>query len=155
MNMETNPNNLYRIQDSDRPMWVVAETYGQAVQRWKVQIALENNQQPSDVTDPQGVELVCESNSLLDSEPAGEAVQTMGYPLTPIVDAAVDLCAFSKTNGYPTNGSVAFYRMGELLDRLETELSKLRLFSTVDSLMRQVPVEPSVSTHPTKLPVQP
>jgi hypothetical protein len=34
---------LFQVQDSDRPLWVVARDWHHAVQQWKDQIAIENN----------------------------------------------------------------------------------------------------------------
>jgi len=56
---------LYHIQDSDRPMWVMARDYGHAVNKWKVFIAKENDMEEKDVEEPVGVELVCEDNDFL------------------------------------------------------------------------------------------
>ena len=50
--------NLYHVQDSDRPMWVVADDYGDAERRWRSQIAGENECPPGDCDPPDGVSLV-------------------------------------------------------------------------------------------------
>ena len=57
--------NLYHVQDADRPMWVVAGTYGDAVEIWKRHIAPENKCLPADIEDPLGISLVCEANDLI------------------------------------------------------------------------------------------
>ena len=59
---------LYHVQDHDRPMWVVAESYQDAVDRWKEKIAEENPEDcptKDDVEDPQGVQFVCDDDELL------------------------------------------------------------------------------------------
>lgn len=56
---------LFQIQDDDRPMWVVAENWNDALAKWKAQIALENQLALSEVTEPKGILLVCEHNDLL------------------------------------------------------------------------------------------
>ncbi len=57
--------NLYHIQDNDRPMWVLASNYGEAVERWKQHIAPENECLPEDVEEPMGVSFVCDANDIL------------------------------------------------------------------------------------------
>lgn len=56
---------LFNVQDSDRPMWVIADSYGHAVERWKVLVAKENDMWLDDVEDPQGVHFVCDHDELL------------------------------------------------------------------------------------------
>lgn len=48
-------------------MWVVAKDWKQAIDRWSVVIAHENTIEPQDVVPPQGIQLICESNELLES----------------------------------------------------------------------------------------
>ena len=57
--------NLYHIQDGDRPMWVVADNYGHAVQKWKEHVAPENKMPLADVEEPAGVSFVCEANDFI------------------------------------------------------------------------------------------
>lgn len=58
-------NNLYLIQDADRPMWVVAASYAEALSRWTQLVAHENEQSPEEVEPCQGIQFVCNSNELL------------------------------------------------------------------------------------------
>jgi hypothetical protein len=56
--------NLYHVQDADRSMWVAAHDWQEAVSRWKLQIAKENNYALlAEVGEPQGVQLVCENDN--------------------------------------------------------------------------------------------
>lgn len=58
-------NNLYLIQDPDRPMHVVADSWTQAVFKWKQLVALENEMKPEEVDEPQGIALIAQTNDLL------------------------------------------------------------------------------------------
>lgn len=58
-------NRLFQIQDSDRPMWVIAESWNDALVKWKALIAVENDMSVDEVTEPNGIMLVCESDELL------------------------------------------------------------------------------------------
>jgi hypothetical protein len=53
---------LFHVQDSDRPLWVVAKDWSDAIQQWKQQIAHEND---GDISEPQGVQYVCDNDDLL------------------------------------------------------------------------------------------
>lgn len=57
--------NLYHVQDADRPMYVVAASFGDAIDRWKEVIATENNMSINEVEEPMGCEYVCGSDELL------------------------------------------------------------------------------------------
>lgn len=54
--------NLYHVQDGDRPMYVVAQTYGDAVRRWQAQIGIEN--ECGDAEEPKGVALIAEGSDV-------------------------------------------------------------------------------------------
>ncbi len=59
---------LYLVQDSDRPLYVTANTMGEAVRKWQRKIFEENSGEYEDmanVEEPQGVQLICEENELL------------------------------------------------------------------------------------------
>lgn len=56
--------NLFQVQDSDRPMWVVAESYGHAVKRWREQIAKENPTDDCSGEEPDGVNLIASGTDL-------------------------------------------------------------------------------------------
>src|SRR6266576_4893324 len=60
--------NLYHVQDSDRPMWVIASNWTEAVHLWKMHVAAENDQTPVDVPECQGIQLICEANELISSD---------------------------------------------------------------------------------------
>ena len=57
--------NLYHVQDADRPMWVIAPNWNAALTKWKEAVATETEQNPNEVSEPQGIQLVCESNDLI------------------------------------------------------------------------------------------
>lgn len=57
--------NLYHIQDSDRPMWVVALDWPDALNKWKELVSFENEQTPDEIEPCQGIQFVCDSNDLL------------------------------------------------------------------------------------------
>lgn len=60
---------LYLIQDEDRPMHVLAESWSQALKMWKTHIASENgisvDRALTEVEEPKGICLVCENDDLL------------------------------------------------------------------------------------------
>lgn len=53
---------LYHIQDSDRPLWIVAKDWRDALDQRKAQIALEND---GDEAEPQGIQHVCDNDELI------------------------------------------------------------------------------------------
>lgn len=53
---------LFHVQDSDRPLWVVAKDYVDALESWREQIIHENE---GEVSEPQGVQHVCDDDELL------------------------------------------------------------------------------------------
>lgn len=55
--------NLYNIQDSDRPMFVVASCWQNALDKWKAKISEENDGSEGD--EPEGISLICEAGDLL------------------------------------------------------------------------------------------
>lgn len=56
---------LYRIQDDDRPMWVVAESSNDAIDRWRRVLKHENPGYDMSGDEPNGIEMVCCSTELL------------------------------------------------------------------------------------------
>lgn len=65
---EANNRNLYLIQDSDRPMHVLAKNWNEALEKWKTLICEENSDQgwsPDDVEEPHGIQLVCCANEII------------------------------------------------------------------------------------------
>lgn len=64
----TRPSNnrkLFRVQDADRPMFMLAASWTEALQAWKAQIAFENEMAVADVEEPRGIELVAEASEIL------------------------------------------------------------------------------------------
>lgn len=57
--------NLYHVQDSDRPMYVLAHDWQNALARWKARVAFENDCGPDEMEEPQGIALVCEQDDLI------------------------------------------------------------------------------------------
>jgi hypothetical protein len=57
--------NLYSIQDSDRPMWVVAADWADAVREWKERMAYEGCMSIEDVEECDGITLVCNEDDLI------------------------------------------------------------------------------------------
>jgi hypothetical protein len=53
---------LFNIQDSDRPLWVVAKDFHDAFEQWREQVIHENE---GEVLDPQGIQYVCDDDDLL------------------------------------------------------------------------------------------
>jgi hypothetical protein len=84
---------LYHVQDSDRPLWVVADNYGQAVDRWTAVIADENNMLPAEVAAPQGIHHICDDDELLllgapiAGEPSSPSPSDMPAVITGLTDA--------------------------------------------------------------------
>jgi hypothetical protein len=56
---------LYHVQDSDRPMWVIANDYGDAVDSWKKFVAQENDMSYLEVEEPRGVQFICDRDDLI------------------------------------------------------------------------------------------
>ncbi len=56
---------LFQIQDSDRPVWVIAPSYGLAVEYYDKAIAIENECEPGEVEPPTGVCHICEDCDIL------------------------------------------------------------------------------------------
>jgi len=53
---------LFHVQDSDRPLFVVAKDWHDAYEQWREQIIHEND---GDVSDPQGIQHICDNDELL------------------------------------------------------------------------------------------
>lgn len=64
MNGDNRPN-LYHVQDNDRPAFVVAFGYPEALQKWRIMVAKENDEPADDVTDPKGISFVCGNDELI------------------------------------------------------------------------------------------
>lgn len=50
--------NLYQVQDSERPMYVIAANWNHAIELWRSQIITENPNEDFTSEDPQGVSLI-------------------------------------------------------------------------------------------------
>lgn len=46
-------------------MWAIALDYGDAVWKWKTIVGAENNEDPEEVDNPQGVMFVCDDEELI------------------------------------------------------------------------------------------
>lgn len=57
---------LFHVQDSDRPLYIVADDFSAAVTRWRQVILAENEGEfePGELPDPDGVSLVCDDDEL-------------------------------------------------------------------------------------------
>lgn len=77
--------NLYYVQDSDRPMWVVAIDWQDAVDKWKAKIR-EENEGECECDEPQGIQLVCDDDDLL----IDNATIRQGDPPKSDVEAALE-----------------------------------------------------------------
>lgn len=59
-------NNLYYIQESDRPMYVIANSYEEAFNKWVKLIRKENNMTPDEeVEPPLGIQFIAEENDII------------------------------------------------------------------------------------------
>ena len=67
---------LYHIQDPDRPLYVVAGTYAQAVDGWRALATQENKDCDMTGEEPDGVALVCGDDDLL--------IWTGPHPIVPM-----------------------------------------------------------------------
>lgn len=56
---------LYHVQDADRPMYVVASSFQEALDTWTAYIAGENDMKVEDVEGPNGVSLICNGGDLI------------------------------------------------------------------------------------------
>lgn len=86
--------NLYYIQDSDRPMWVIAANWLEAIEKWKAKIREEND---GECDEPQGVQLICDEDELEDKNQSGKGLEcamcgaTNAFVISPL-DPAVGYC---------------------------------------------------------------
>lgn len=56
---------LFHVQDSDRPLYVVAKNYGEAEYKWREIIAIENTMFIKDIEPPLGISFICKDNDLI------------------------------------------------------------------------------------------
>lgn len=57
--------NLYHVQDSDRPMFVVAQNFQEAIDKWANVIRNENNLPLTEEVIPEGVNRMCDQHDLI------------------------------------------------------------------------------------------
>ena len=53
------------VQDSDRPLYVVASDYQDALSRWGKLVAAENDCTPEDLEPPLGIQLIAGGDELI------------------------------------------------------------------------------------------
>jgi len=57
---------LYNVQDDDRPMWVVAVDYHEAIIKWRKLVAYENpSDDPDEKIEPAGISKICDDDELI------------------------------------------------------------------------------------------
>ena len=56
---------LFHIQDADRPMHVVALDYNDALRKWKLLLADENECEAAEIENPQGIAFVADDDELI------------------------------------------------------------------------------------------
>jgi hypothetical protein len=56
---------LFHVQDSDRPLWVIADNFQQAHNKWAELMAKENDMDWRDVDPPHGIAHICDDKDLL------------------------------------------------------------------------------------------
>lgn len=56
---------LFLVQDSDRPVYVVAADYSHAVAKWQQAVADENEIPIADVGEPDGINRLCDDCELI------------------------------------------------------------------------------------------
>lgn len=57
--------NLYLVQDSDRPMHVIASSWSEAIEKWKALVAKENEMEPAHLDEPSGIQLICGPDEII------------------------------------------------------------------------------------------
>lgn len=56
---------LFHVQDNDRPAYVIADNYAQAIERWTAAVQQEND---GECDPPAGVRIVCDDTDLIDKD---------------------------------------------------------------------------------------
>ena len=56
---------LFRVQDADRPAYVLATDWTQALSKWQQQIIDENPEEDCSDTEPDGIALVADADELI------------------------------------------------------------------------------------------
>jgi len=57
--------NIYHIQDHDRPVFVLAKSYPEALRKWEAMVAAENECHPYELDAPSGISLIAEYGEVL------------------------------------------------------------------------------------------
>lgn len=60
---ESGPDQLFHVQDTDRPAFVIADSFEHALAKWKAVVGFEN--EGADMPPPQGVMHVCNAEELI------------------------------------------------------------------------------------------
>jgi hypothetical protein len=85
--------NLYLVQDADRPLYVVAADFGDALRQWQAQMLFESNLDSSTEEQdldpqPQGVQLIAKGHEVLQAKPVDD--QSLREQLVQLVRRMVD-----------------------------------------------------------------
>jgi hypothetical protein len=56
---------LFKIQDSDRPMWVFGNSFSEALQMWQNVIAVENELDSAKEEMPLGINYICDDSDII------------------------------------------------------------------------------------------
>ena len=65
LSSENNSMHIFNIQDADRPMYVIAKNWNEALEKWKLHIATENDMAIDEVEEPCGIIRIADSNDLI------------------------------------------------------------------------------------------
>lgn len=97
---------LFHVQDPDRPMYVVAATYGEAVDRYLRLVADENELPVKDCDLPQGVQFVCDDEDLLlpDGSGSGRRIDRTSFVLDLTQDPHARVAALAYADSCERDG---------------------------------------------------
>ena len=59
---------LFHVDDTERPMYIVAADWTAALEAWRSQVSAEADVAPEETPEPDGIYLVCGSDDLLITE---------------------------------------------------------------------------------------
>lgn len=57
--------NLYLVQDDDRPLYVLAQDWNDALRGWQLRIRRENDMEPDEDCQPSGIHLVASADEIV------------------------------------------------------------------------------------------
>ncbi len=118
--------NLYHIQDADRPMYVIARSWNEAIVIWENKVIGEND--ADDCEPPAGIMLVCEADELLLRARASMTVAEVN-----------DLrreCKMTYRGGYVNDGDLAVFGHG--MDTVCNVLHDRATAEPVDDVLTRV-----------------